>query len=133
MRRMSTLPVALGVTAFFVTWSFAAAAGDARQQVVTAAAHAGMAAGASDVKMVKAHLQHVINCLVGPSGEGYDSTQANPCKEMGFGAVPDASMDKIPALQAAVKLAREGEAAPGIETAREKALATQAALDKLAK
>ncbi|KIL99928.1 hypothetical protein CCC_02717 [Paramagnetospirillum magnetotacticum MS-1] len=106
-------------------------AGDARQQVATAAAHAGMAAAAADDKMVRGHLQHVVNCLVGPAGEGFDAAQANPCKDQGFGAIQDAPMDKIPALQAALKMAREGAAESDGVKAREKAVATQSALSKL--
>lgn len=108
-----------------------ASAGDAKPQVATAAAHAGMAAAATEDKMVKGHLQHVINCLVGPAGEGFDAAQANPCKDQGFGAIPDASMDKVPALQAALKMARDGITAPDGATARGKAAATQAALGKI--
>jgi hypothetical protein len=36
-------------------------------------AHAGMALGAADLKLVHTHLHHVINCLVGPSGKGFDA------------------------------------------------------------
>ncbi|MEO8999310.1 MAG: hypothetical protein ABI227_08435 [Rhodanobacter sp.] len=63
------------------------------KQVSTASAHAGMALGAADLKMAHAHLQHVINCLVGPSGKGFDSQQANPCKGQGQGAIVDARGD----------------------------------------
>lgn len=107
-----------------------AAAGDFKQQTATAAAHAGMAAVATEPNMVKSHMQHVINCLVGPAGDGYDSAQANPCKDQGFGAVQDAPIEKMPALQAALKLARQAFAEPDPAKARDKAQATQAALGK---
>lgn len=64
------------------------------KQVATASAHAGMALGAADLKMAHAHLQHVINCLVGPAGKGYDAQQADPCKGMGQGAIVDAKGDQ---------------------------------------
>lgn len=64
--------------------------GAVSRQVSTAAAHAGLALGAADLKMTQVHLHHVINCLVGPAGEGYDPTQENPCKGMGQGAIVDA-------------------------------------------
>ena len=62
----------------------------ASKQVATATAHAGMALGASDLNMVHAHLHHVINCLVGPLGDAFDSSAGNPCKDMGNGAIVDA-------------------------------------------
>lgn len=127
-RVLSAAIVATGVSVFSI---FPALAGDSKAQVATAAAHAGMAAGAGEMKMVKGHLQHVINCLVGPAGEGYDPAQANPCKDQGFGAIPDAPMEKMPALQAALKMARDGAAEPDLAKAREKAAAAQAALGKI--
>ncbi|EME70124.1 hypothetical protein H261_09974 [Paramagnetospirillum caucaseum] len=128
IRKLSATIVAAGALALFV---LPAAAGDVKQQAATAAAHAGMAAASAEMKMVKGHLQHVINCLVGPAGEGFDPAQANPCKDQGFGAIPDAPMDKMPALQAALKMAKEGAAEPDLAKAREKAAATQAALGKI--
>lgn len=65
----------------------------ASKQVATATAHAGMALGASDVAMVHTHLHHVINCLVGPLGDAFDSSAGNPCKDMGDGAIVDAKGD----------------------------------------
>lgn len=67
--------------------------GAASKQVATASAHAGMALGAADLKMVHAHLHHVINCLVGASGKGFDAKAGNPCQGMGQGAIADAKGD----------------------------------------
>jgi hypothetical protein len=81
------------------------------KQVNMAAAHAGMAAGAADLKTAHAHLQHVINCLVGPSGAGYNAEEANPCQGMGQGAIVDAKGDSdshAASLQAAVDEAQQG-------------------------
>lgn len=131
MKRMHRVPAAMMASGLVVLSSFPALAGDSKAQVATAAAHAGMAASATELKMVKGHLQHVINCMVGPAGEGYDATQANPCKDQGFGAIPDAPMDKMPALQAVLKIAKDGAAESDLTKAREKAAATQAALGKI--
>jgi hypothetical protein len=89
------------------------------KQVSTAAAHAGMALGAADLKMAHAHLQHVVNCLVGPSGAGYDAQQANPCKGMGQGAMVDAKGDAAQEsrLQAALMQARQGVQATTVDEA----------------
>ena len=64
-----------------------------QQQVDTAHVHALMAQGATTVDMAHAHLQHVVNCLVGPKGAGFDAKAANPCKGQGNGAIPDAAHD----------------------------------------
>ena len=63
------------------------------KQIGTASAHAGMALGATDLKTAHTHLHHVINCLVGPSGKGFDAQEADPCKGQGQGAIVDAKGD----------------------------------------
>jgi hypothetical protein len=84
--------------------------GTVAKQVSTASAHAGMAVGAADLKTAHAHLQHVINCLVGPSGQAYDAQAEDPCKGMGQGAMVDAKGDAAQAsmLQTAVNEAEHG-------------------------
>ena len=62
----------------------------AKDEIMTAAEHAGLSGAASNLKMAHAHLHHALNCLVGPSGEGYDSSAFDPCKGKGNGAIPDA-------------------------------------------
>lgn len=93
------------------------------KQIQTATAHAGMALGADDLKMAHAHLQHAINCLAGPSGEGYDAKAANPCQGMGQGAIADARGDaaREAQLQMAVDLARHGVRATTLDAAHEDA------------
>src|SRR5690242_14301607 len=93
--------------------------GNVSKQVSTAAAHAGMAMGAADLKIAHAHLQHVINCLVGPSGDGYDAQQADPCKGMGQGAMVDAKGDTTQEaqLQAALEYAQQGVKATTVDEA----------------
>lgn len=89
------------------------------KQVSTATAHAGMALGAADLKTAHAHLQHVINCLVGPNGEGFDANQVDPCKGMGQGALVDAKGDAASEsrLQAAVDEAKQGVQATSVDEA----------------
>ena len=83
---------------------------DPDQEVNTALQHAGMSAGSAKLEDVHAHLHHVINCLVGPSGQGYDSTAENPCKGQGTGAVNDVQnkSKEQHELDDAVKLANKG-------------------------
>lgn len=64
---------------------------DVATEVSTAATHAGLAAGSASLPMAQMHLHHVLNCLVGAAGKGFDSTAANPCKDQGSGAIPDTS------------------------------------------
>src|SRR5512132_4135162 len=58
-----------------------ARAGEAAGEIATTAQHAGYAADAAAIGMAHAHLQHTINCLVGPNGN--DADALNPCKDMG--------------------------------------------------
>ncbi len=107
----------------------AASQQNARQEIATAAAHAGMAANAADLTMVHAHLHHVINCLVGPHGAAYDATQEDPCKGQGAGAIPDTtSAGTKKNLEAALAIARTGARDTSMTTAKEKAEQVQSRL-----
>lgn len=61
----------------------------AKKEAGTAHIHATLSQKATSLKMAHTHLQHVVNCLVGPDGKDFDSAAANPCASMGNGAVPD--------------------------------------------
>jgi hypothetical protein len=67
----------------------AADSADPAKEIATAGTHAGLAVKADDMKMTQTHLQHVVNCLVGPKGKGFDATPGNPCKDQGNGAIAD--------------------------------------------
>jgi len=104
-------------------------AADAGKEVSTAATHAGMAANATVIDTVHAHLHHTVNCLVGPSGAGYDAKQMDPCKGMGGGAIPDtADAAKKKALEDALSKANAGLAANDLAGAKKAASDTEAAL-----
>ena len=60
---------------------------DGPQAQGIAANHAGLAANAGAIEMVHTHLHHVLNCLVGPGGNGFDAGPGNPCGQAG-GAIP---------------------------------------------
>lgn len=70
-----------------------ARAGDPLKEAAMASQHAGLAAKAPDAKTTEMHFHHVINCLVGPGGDGYLASEANPCKDLGAGGIPDAATD----------------------------------------
>jgi hypothetical protein len=102
---------------------------DASSETVTAKTHAELAAGASDVSGVHSHLHHVLNCLVGPGGKGFDAKELNPCAQSGKGAIPDtADASKKASLEAAAEKAREGLAASDLKAARSAASATASML-----
>src|ERR1043165_5971629 len=105
------------------------ACADANSETVTAATHAQLAAGASDLKGVQTHLHHTLNCLVGPGGNGFDAKELNPCAQSGHGAIPD-TMDpaKKKELEAAADKARAGIAATDMKSAQGDASAVSAAL-----
>jgi hypothetical protein len=100
-----------------------AEAADVAKQLATAEAHAGYAAAAADLKMVQTHLHHVINCMVGPKGRGFDAAQANPCKDQGDGVMPDFKGDKAKraTLQKALDTARAGLKAADLAAAKQRA------------
>lgn len=107
-------------------------AADAAKEISTAAQHAGYAGDATVLKTTYTHLHHVINCLVGPSGEGFDAKEANPCAAMGDGAIPDSSdaATKM-ALSAAVTKAKAGLAAKDLTTAQTDAKTVQQMLQQV--
>jgi len=99
----------LALSAVSLTTLSARAAEDPAKEVTTAALHAGFAAAAKDMKDVRMHLHHTVNCLVGPAGAGFDTKEANPCKGQGEGAIPDTKdPGKLAALHDALVKANDG-------------------------
>jgi hypothetical protein len=122
------LPQALLAVAYALVFSTAVQA-NAGSETVTAATHAELAAGASDVNGVHSHLHHALNCLVGPGGKGFDAKEMNPCAQSGKGAIPDtADASKKASLEAAAEKAREGLAASDLKAARSDASTTASML-----
>ena len=72
----------IGMTGALATGlAFAAfAQGNATNDINTAHAHALLAQRASSVAMFHTHPHHVINCLAGPKGTGYDAAEGDPCR-----------------------------------------------------
>lgn len=112
-RFMRGLPALLLVLALPATAQTADANGTVSKQVATASAHAGMALGAADLATAHTHLHHVVNCLVGPQGKGFDAKAGNPCKDVGQGAIVDAKGDA--AVEARLRTAL-GQAEQGLKT-----------------
>jgi hypothetical protein len=104
------LPMLLLALALPIAAQAADADSAASKQASTATAHAGMALGAADLKMAHTHLHHVVNCLVGPAGKGFDAQAGDPCKGTGNGAIVDAKGDAATEsrLHAALSEAEQG-------------------------
>ena len=110
----------------------AALAADLSKEASTAGQHAGMAASATDIKTVGTHLHMAINCLVGPKGKGFDANVANPCKDLGNGAITDntnAADKKL--LKQALAKAEAGLATTDLAKAKADATAAQTLLSKV--
>ena len=79
----------LGGMAICAALASGVAFADGPQQISTASKHAGFAATSGELKDVQKHMHHVLNCLVGPSGKGFDASHGNPCNGQGNGAIPE--------------------------------------------
>jgi hypothetical protein len=114
--------VTAGAASLFLLVVAPARAADAAREIAIADQHAGYAAAAKDVTMAHTHFHHVVNCLVGPAGAGYDAGQANPCASEGTGAIPDtADAARKQALQNAVAKALDGLKADDLMATRKTA------------
>ena len=123
--RIIRSPIAL---AGLVSLLSGAVLADGPQAIATAVQHLGLAADAADIDAVHRHLHHVLNCLVGPDGDGFDAAPGNPCAAAG-GAIPqtaDAAMKMK--LEMAATQVRGGSANANIEVAKKVATDVQAML-----
>lgn len=122
----------LGIVGALSLVAVQANAADVKGEVVNAETHAGLAAQAANLDGVHTHLHHTLNCLVGPSGEGFDAKQMNPCANSGNGAIPDTTdAGKKKSLEAAADKARSGIAATDMTAAKQDATAIAAMLKPL--
>lgn len=117
----------LGLFAFGAT----AQAPAAKDEIGTAHKHALLAQGSTTLTLAQMHLHHVINCLVGESGAGFDAAVGNPCKGQGNGALADAASDQalLGKLQAALSAAQTGLQATALGGAQQEAAKAAAALE----
>jgi hypothetical protein len=125
MRKIFAAP-ALG--ALLALAAAPALADNAAKEVATAAVHAGMAAAADTLQMVRAHLHHTLNCLEGPKGADFDAKALNPCKGQGMGAIPDSPPDKRKELEAAAGRAKTALGEPDMAKAKAMAAEVQKSL-----
>lgn len=100
----------LSLTLALMSSATVAVAASGAAEVYTATNHAVLAVHATDIKMVHSHLHHVVNCLVGPGGAGFDANEMNPCAG-GKGAINDwvgASPERVKFMQTAVAQSLKG-------------------------
>ncbi|MGA7800616.1 MAG: hypothetical protein WCC36_07370 [Gammaproteobacteria bacterium] len=100
------------------------------KQVGTAIEHAHFASEGKTTSVTHLHLHHVINCLVGPKGKGFDAAAGDPCKGQGNGALNDFSgpqRERV-TLDEALSLARIGTRILYFEPAHQVALAVHGLL-----
>ncbi len=97
----------------------ALAADNPKLEVSTATAHADMASTAASLQLARMHFHHVINCLVGNEGKGYDAKAGNPCAGMGTGALNDTrhSAAEHATLEQGLTMAEQGLKAPTLAAA----------------
>lgn len=122
------LPLMLVAGAPATAW--AGSQGPALKQVATAIEHAHFASEGKTTSIAHLHLHHVINCLVGPHGKGFDGAVGDPCKGQGNGALNDFSgpeRERV-TLEQALSLARIGTRLRYYEPAHDVALAVHALL-----
>jgi len=104
-------------------------AADAAKEAATAATHANLAANSATLKDAQMHLHHVVNCLVGPTGDGFDANAGNPCKALGAGAIADsADAATKKKLTTAAGKAKAGLAASDLAGAKQAASDVEALL-----
>jgi hypothetical protein len=122
---MKKILLLAGAAALLATPAFA----DLAAELSTAQTHAGMSSTQTDIAMAQKHLQHAVNCLVGPSGTGFDAAAGNPCGKAGNGAIPDstdaAQKAKLTSIAASAK---EGVGSSDLATVQKSAKDTVAAL-----
>jgi hypothetical protein len=117
--------------ALLIALSSPAFAGDYGKEVSTASDHAGYAAISETIADAHAHLHQTINCLVGPTGAGFDATVGNPCQSQGDGAMADTTdAGKKQVLENAVTRAQAGLASDDLGTATSAGADVQAMLEQ---
>ncbi len=94
-------------------------------ELQTAIQHSGFSASAEELGMASRHLGHVLNCIVGEGGEGFNADWGHPCGGQGAGIASDLSSHPQAADLAAVVEAARALAAQGVE--QQSLLAVQSA------
>jgi len=132
--------VVMVLSALALTWFGAAQAQSLEAletQVATAVQHAGFSASADEHAMAVRHLGHVLNCIAGEDGEGFDGAWGHPCAGQGSGILVDVeahahAADVAALLAAAHALAMQGVTAESLGAVHAAAAGVRALLEVLA-
>ena len=124
MKRLTIAALAVAGVAFMP----AAAVADGPQAIGVAANHAGLASMAGNIDMVHTHLHHVLNCLVGAGGQGFDQAKGNPCGGSGPAIPQTADAATKTKLEMVAANVRAGTTNPDIEASKKVASDAAAAL-----
>lgn len=120
MRFVSTLAAVAFVSASVASGAALAVTVQLDKEIAAAATHAGLAAQEAELGGVHMHLQHTMNCLVGPKGEGYSAKDMDPCSALGNGAIVDAvAPDTVLGVNTAIAGTRKGLAEQDLTKAKE--------------
>jgi hypothetical protein len=120
--------------AFGLMFAAAAVAQEALDtQVATAVQHAGFSMNADALDSARQHLGHVLNCIAGEGGEGFDGSWGHPCGGQGAGILSDAEAHADAAavtllVRSAHALAMEGVQAESLGEVRAAAAGVRALL-----
>jgi hypothetical protein len=101
---------------------------DGPQAIATAVQHSGLAASGTNIDAVHRHLHHVLNCLVGPDGDGFDAAQGNPCAAAGGAISQTADAAMKMKLEMAATQVRGGSVNTNINAAKKVATDVQVML-----
>lgn len=126
--KFTTLAVATVSVLLLSLSGTAMATASESKEIQTAIEHAGFASKSKSASQIHLHLHHVINCLVGPEGAGYDPAAGDPCESEGGGALNDLKGPPKEYLQQALDLAKTGVNIDHRTPARNIAIAVDALL-----
>jgi hypothetical protein len=139
MRHFVMSGLLIVAVAFIGTTSYAAS-GNALEQVgeqwKIAVQHVKLAQNYSNVKEIQQHMQHVINCLEGATGAGFEGGAGNPCEGKGTGMMVNAktaggmAMKNMHWMQLSTDVAMLGRKATTADMAKAAAWATQKVLEQ---
>lgn len=123
------------VAALIAGTAVAAPASHAGREIATAKVHATVAAQVDTINGAQLHLHHVVNCLVGPHGSGWDAAaeamSENHCTGLGNGAIADSAHDAVHRdAEAALRAAQAGLKADSLDAVHRDAREVLSALDR---
>lgn len=108
----------------------------------TSVQHSKFSQDYNGMKEVTTHLQHVVNCLEGPTGPGFEGGAGNPCQGQGAGMIVDTKKagstnakfaSAVPWMETADSLSKTGLKAKSPDAAKAYGQATQVVLEVIGK